>query len=64
MSYLIRGEAYDIDYSGGRLADVLLGGKPVECVEVRAYDWSSGEFLEPFPPAEIVAERVAAFLAE
>jgi hypothetical protein len=61
--YIIHTEqGYDIDYSGGRLADVLVNGSAVECVEVRAYDWASGEFTEPFPSADVVAERVEEFL--
>jgi hypothetical protein len=61
-SYIIHRDGYDIDYSGGRLADVLVNGQPVECVEVRTYDFASGEFVEPFPSADLVAERVEGFL--
>jgi hypothetical protein len=61
-TYIIRCDGYDIDYSGGRLADVIVNGSPVECVEVRAYDFATGEFAEPFPSAELVAERVQGFL--
>jgi hypothetical protein len=63
MSYLIECDGYTIDYSGGRLADVLVNGSAVECVEVRAYDWGSGAFTEPFPAPDVVAERVEAFMA-
>ena len=62
--YIIHCDEYDIDYSGGRLADVLVNGRPIECVEVRRYDFRSGEFTEAFPSADVVAERVAAFLVE
>jgi hypothetical protein len=37
---------------------VIVNGEPVECVQVRDYDFATGEFTEPFPSAEAVAERV------
>ena len=60
--YTIQADGYSIDYGGGRLADVIVNGYAAECVEVRGYDFATGEFTEPFPAAEVVAERVAEFL--
>lgn len=49
---------YDIEYDGGRLADVMIGGHAVECVEVRGYDGATGEFTEPEPRASLIRDQV------
>lgn len=58
---IIRGDTYDIHYSGGRLADVYINGVPVECVPVRDYDFGTGKF-GPDPTSAQIVKRVAAFL--
>lgn len=61
-AYVIPCDGYAIEYNGGRLADVLVNGSAVECVQVRAYDFATGEFTEPLPSADVVAERVRGFI--
>jgi hypothetical protein len=61
---VLKCDGYEIDYSGGRLADVMVNGAAVECVQVRGYDFATGEFTEPYPTAEQLAERVEVFLCE
>ncbi len=52
---------YEIHYSGGRLADVVIEGVAVECVQVRDYDFGTGEFGKA-PTNRQIRERVAKFL--
>jgi len=59
----IQADGYSIKYEGGRLADVYIGSKPVECVQVRAYDFAKGEF-GPEPTENEIREQVADFLNE
>jgi hypothetical protein len=52
---------YAINYDGGRLADVEIGGVAVECVQVRDYDFATGEFGAE-PTRKQIRERVAELL--
>ncbi len=54
-------KGYVINYSGGRLADVEINGVAVECVQVRAYDFGTGEF-GPEPTEDEIRASVAEFL--
>ena len=56
-------EGYNIGYSGGRLADVLVNGHAIECVQVRDYDFATGEF-GAYPSAAQIQERVREFIEE
>jgi hypothetical protein len=53
---------YAISYHGGRLADVLINGHAVECVQVRRLIGSREGFAEPEPTDDEIRERVAAFI--
>ena len=55
-------QGYTISYAGGRLADVIIGGVAVECVQVRRYDFATGEF-GPEPSDEEIRESVSEFLS-
>jgi len=55
-------DGYEIHYSGGRLADVYVNGVPVECVQVRDYDFATGEFGRTPSDAQI-RSRVREFLS-
>lgn len=55
-------EGYAIGYSGGRLADVLIDGVAVECVQVRAYDFATGKFGRT-PSDDQIRRRVREFLS-
>ena len=57
----IAGNGYEIVYHGGRLADVVIDGAAVECVQVRAYDFQTGEF-GPEPTDAEIRGKVAAFI--
>ena len=54
-------QGYEIHYSGGRLADVVIDGIAVECIQVRDYDFRTGEFGRMPSDAQIL-KRVAAGL--
>jgi len=54
-------QGYQIRYSGGRLADVVIDGVVVECVQVRDYDFAGGT-LGRMPTDEQIRRRVAQFL--
>jgi hypothetical protein len=54
-------EGYSISYSGGRLADVIIDGIAVECVQVRDYNFATGKFGRMPSDAQIRA-RVRKFL--
>lgn len=60
----ISGNGYEIHYSGGRLADVVIDGSAVECVQVRDYDFATGQFTEEEPTDSEIRYRVAAFIEE
>ena len=55
-------DGYTIHYTGGRLADVLIGGHAVEAVPVRSEDGQHGRFTEAEPLEAEVCERVADWL--
>lgn len=57
-------QGYEIHYEGGRLADVVVDGRAVETVQVRGYDWETGEFTEPYPSGADIRESVSRFIAE
>jgi hypothetical protein len=59
----IAGDGYAIHYGGGRLADVVIDGSAVECVQVRDYNTRTGEF-GPEPDDASIRASVAEFLAE
>jgi hypothetical protein len=59
----VAGNGYEIHYEGGRLADVVIDGSPVECVQVRAYDFGTGKF-GPEPTDSQIREKVREFLDE
>jgi hypothetical protein len=60
---IIRDRSYEIRYSGGRLADVYFGGEPIECVQVREYDFATGEF-GPVPTRTQIKREVREFIDE
>lgn len=59
----ISGRGYTIEYGGGRLADVVIDGSAIECVQVRDYDFATGE-LGPEPSAAEIRRAVADFITE
>ena len=58
---VIHDRSYTIRYEGGRLADVEFGGHAMECVQVRDYDFASGEF-GPVPTAAQIRRKVREFI--
>jgi len=40
------GATFVCTYSGGRLADIHLGGEAIHCIEVGSYDWNLGRQTE------------------
>lgn len=54
-------DGYTINYAGGRLADVIINGVAVECVQVRDYGWEHGTF-GPVPTDDEIRARVREFL--
>lgn len=59
----VAGAGYVVVYDGGRLADVMIAGQVVECVQVRDYDWQSGT-LGKFPTNDEIRQQVQAHLDE
>ena len=54
---------YTITYEGGRLADVKIGNRTIETVQVRDYEWETGTFGQE-PDDRSIRSDVAEFIAE
>jgi len=58
------GYKFTLVHNGGRLADVLIDGKCVDCTTAHDYDWQKGELIGPAPDRAALKATLAEWIAD